>query len=172
MDSIIPFIVFCQALGALVGATTTVGGELAYLRARKDGHIDAAERAHLRIIAHGLRFGMTLLLIASFALVIVAYLLQTRTQPAVTPAYWMLIVAALVVVYVSWALSRRKISFAVGSAIAFTGWWFLAYLTIGWLPSLTLGATVGFLVVATAMFYGILGYARMLTHPKPRTEPS
>lgn len=166
MDTIIAFIVLCQAFGAFVGAGTTIWGELAYLRAMRDGTIDAAERAHLRIIAHGLRFGMTLLLLSSFALVVVAYLLHAQRQPAVTPSYWALILIALVVVWVSWALSRKKISFPLGSAIAFTAWWFLAYLTIGWVPELSLGATIGFFVVATGIFYGVLAYSRMLTHPK------
>lgn len=166
MSSIISFLIFSQALGALIGAVTTVWGELAYLRAHKDGHIDTAERAHLRVIAHGLRFGMILLLLSSFALVIVAYLLHTATQPAATPSYWALMLAALLVIYVSWALSRRKISFALGSAIAFTAWWFLAYLTIGLLPPLSFGSIIGFFVVATGLFYGILQYARMLLRPK------
>lgn len=166
MDSIIVFIVLCQAFGAFVGAGTTIWGELAYLRAMRDGTIDAAERAHLRIIAHGLRFGMTLLLISSFALVVAAYLLEAERQPAVTSSYWALMFIAIIVIAVSWALSRKKISFALGSAVAFTAWWFLAYLTIGRIPELALGATIGFFVVATGIFYGVLAYSRMLTHPK------
>lgn len=171
MNAVVSLILFSQALGALIGAITTVWGELAYLRAHRDGHIDKAEQAHLRVIAHGLRFGMTLLLTASFALVVVAYLLHIQNQPAATPSYWALMLVALVVIYVAWALSRKKISFTLGSAIAFTAWWFLAYLTIGWLPPLSLGAMVGFLAVATLVFYGILQYARMLLGPRrPKRE--
>jgi len=165
MPTLVAFIVFCQALGALVGACTTVWGELAYLRALRDGKIDHAERAHLRIIAHGLHFGMTLLLLASFALVVVAYVSHEAVQPALMPGYWSLTALALLIIYVSWALSRRRISFAFGSALAFTAWWFLAYLTLGWIPSLTFGATIAFFVVATAIFYGMLQYVRMLAHP-------
>lgn len=164
--TLVAFIVFCQALGALIGASTTVWGELAYLHALRDGKIDHAERVHLRIIAHGLHFGMTLLLLASFALVIVAYLSRDAVQPALMPSYWTLVLFALLIIYVSWALSRHRISFAFGSAIAFTAWWFLAYLTLGWIPPLSFGATVAFFVVATAIFYGILHYVRMLAHPR------
>ena len=162
MIAFIAFIIFCQALGALVGAFAVIWGELAYLRAMRDGRIDHAERAHLHTIAHGLRFGMTLLLLASLALIIVEYLAHAAVQPGLTPGYWMLMAFAALVVYVSWALSRGRISFALGSAIAFTGWWFLAYLTLGLLPPLSFGATIGFFVVATAIFYAILQYARML----------
>ena len=162
MIAFIAFIIFCQALGALIGAFAVIWGELAYLRAMRDGRIDHAERAHLHAIAHGLRFGMTLLLLASLALIIVEYLAHAAVQPGLTPGYWMLMAFAALVVYVSWALSRGRISFALGSAIAFTGWWFLAYLTLGLLPPLSFGATIGFFVVATAIFYAILQYARML----------
>jgi len=153
-------------LGACIGAVTAVWGELAYLKAMRDGKIDRAERAHLQVIVHGLRWGMTLLLISSLALVVAAYLSRAALQPALTSGYWTLIVLAVLVIYVSWALSRGRISFALGSAIAFTGWWFLAYLTLGLVPPLSFGATVAFFVVATAVFYAILQYARMLAGSK------
>lgn len=169
MDTLVAFVIFCQALGAIIGAGTTVWGEMAYVRAMRDGRIDHAERAHLNAIAHGLRFGMSLLLLSSFALVVIAFLLRASVQPALTPSYWMLIVIALLVLYVSWALSRNRISFALGSAIAFSGWWFLAYLTLGWIPPLSFGAIIAFFAIETAIFYGILQYARMLLKPSHHT---
>ncbi|MBU6388303.1 hypothetical protein KGQ72_00255 [Patescibacteria group bacterium] len=154
--------IFCQALGAFVGAASAVWGEIAYIRALRDGKIDAAERAHLRSIASGLRFGMVLLLLSSFGLVTVAYVLHVAEQPALSASYWILIALALLVTFVSWALSRGRISFALGSAAAFTGWWFLVFLTLGEIPPLSFGAAVAFFVVATGMFYALLQYARML----------
>jgi len=162
MSTLIVFIVFCQALGALIGASATVWGEISYIRALNDGTITHAERAHLRIIAHGLRFGMTLLLVASFALVISAYLSRSVVQPALTTSYWALMLLAFLIIYVSWALSRQRISFALGSALAFTAWWFLAYLTFGWMPALTFTAISAFFIIAAGIFYFILTYARML----------
>lgn len=166
MAALISFVLFCQVLGALIGAYTTIWGELAYIRAMRDGKVDHAERAHLRVIAHGLRFGMVLLLISSFTLVVIAYLSHSALQPAFTSTFWTLITFSLLVVYVSWALSRKHISFALGSAIAFTAWWFLAYTTLGWMPPLSFGGTVGFFVVATGIFYAILQYARILATPR------
>lgn len=171
MENLISFIVFCQVLGAFIGAFATIWGEIAYLGATHDGDIDAAERAHMRSVALGLRFGMTLLLSSSLALVVIAYVTRVATQPALTTSYWTLIGSALLVIYTSWALSRRHISFKLGSAIAFTTWWFLAYLTLGWVPPLSFGATIAFLVIATAVFYAILQYARMLAH-RPKYENS
>ena len=166
MAYLVSFIVFCQALGAFVGAGATVWGVYVYLQALRDGKIDHAERVHLNAIARGLRWGMSLLLIASLSLVIVAYLSHAMLQPVFTSSYWVLIIFAFLIIYVSWALSRKRISFALGSAIAFTAWWFLAYLTIGWIPVLSLGAAIAFFVVATGIFYAILQYTRMLAHPK------
>lgn len=167
MTALVSLLFFCQALGALVGVVATVWGELAYLRALRDGKVDAGERAHLRSIAHGLRYGMTLLLVSSTALVIVAYVLRAATQPALTGSYWMLIIIALLVISVSWALSRKKISFALGSAGVFTAWWFLVFLTLGGsVSTLSFGAAAAFFIVATGIWYGVLQYVRMLAHPR------
>lgn len=168
MSPFVAIVVISQALGALIGAVSAVWGELAYLRAMRDGRLDDAERAHLHHLAQGLRFGMVLLLVASFVLVVTAYLSHDVLQPATTSGYWVLVLLAILVIVVSWALSRRQISFALGSALAFTGWWFLAYLTLGLLPELSFGATIAFFVIATGVFYGLLRYARMLMRPTKR----
>jgi hypothetical protein len=139
-----------------------VWSELAYIRAMRDGTVDVAERAHLRVLARGLRFGMTLLLLSSFGLVVTAYMLHADLQPALSASYWTSVALALLIVYVSWALSRHRISFALGSAIVFAAWWFLAFLTIGQLPALSFGAAAALLVVTTAIFYAVLQYGRFL----------
>ncbi len=166
MTALVSFLLFCQALGAVIGISMTIWGELSYVKAVRDGRVDAGELAPLHSIARALRYGMTLLLTASFALVVSAYLTHAAPQPALTSSYWTLIVVALLTVISTWALSRKHLSFALGSTIAFTAWWFLGYLTAGWLPPLSFGAATGFLVVATGIFYGMLAYARMLAHPK------
>lgn len=162
MTPLTSFLVFCQALGATTGALTAVWSELAYIRAMRDGQIDSAERAHLRSIARGLRFGMFLLLLSSLGLVVVAYLVRVAEQPALTASYWILMALAVSIIGISWALSLRRISFALGSAIVFTAWWFLVFLTLGQVPALSFGAAAAFFVVATTIFYALLQYARML----------
>jgi hypothetical protein len=163
-------LVFLQAAGALTGAVSAVLGELAFIRAMRDGHVDRAERAHLDHIARGLRFGMLLLLLASCGLVVLAYHEGGVVQPALTASYWTLIVLALLVVYASWALSRGRLSFSLGSAIVFTGWWFLSYLALGLFPVLSFGAALAFYVVSVALFYTLLKYARFLTIDPKRTS--
>lgn len=162
MATVVLLLVSSQALGALIGAFMAVWSEIAYIRAMRDSRIDAAERTHLEVIAKGLRFGMMLLLLASFGLVVVDYELHLQLQPALSPSYWTSVVLALLIIGTSWALSRRFISFALGSAIVFTAWWFLAFLTIGQLPVLSFGAALFALVVATALFYALLQYSRFL----------
>lgn len=166
MNTLITSLVFLQAIGAMIGVFNSVWSELAYVRALKDGQIDIAERLHLDHIARGLRFGLTVLLLASFGLVIVAYVIHATVQPALTASYWTLITLALTIIAVSLALSRRRISFALGSAMVFTGWWFLIFLTLGQVPALSFGAAVAAYVVITGLFYGMLHYTRLFAQPK------
>lgn len=160
MTALVPFFFFCQAFGASVGAFLAVWSEIAYVRAMRDGHIDRAERAHLDVLAKGLRFGMTLLLLASLGLVVAAYMLDAAVQPALSASYWMSIALALLIICATWALSHHRVSFSFGSAIVFTAWWFLAYLSVGLLPALSFGSAVALLVVTTAVFYAVLHYGR------------
>jgi len=162
MNELIYFLIFCQALGALIGVCTAIWGELAYIRAMRDGKLDIAERVHLNFIGNGLRFGMTLLLLASFALVVVSFILGGGLQPALTAGYWFLMVLALLLIYISWALSRKRISFAFGSAIAFTAWWLLVYITFGLLPVRSFGSAMALFVVLTVVIYAVLHYVRLL----------
>lgn len=161
MNALILFLIFCQALGASVGACTAIWGEISYIFAMRDGKIDTAERTHLRIIGHGLRFGMTLLLLVSLVLVIVAYVLHDALQPALTASYWVFITFALIIIYISWALARSHISFALGSAAALTAWWLLTYLTLGRLPMYSFGSAIAMYVVLTAIIYAVLYYVRL-----------
>lgn len=162
MDTLVSLLVFFQALGASVGALLSIWSEFVYIRAMRDGRIDVAETAHMKIMADGLRFGMTIMLLASLGLVIVSYVLRDTLQPALSAGYWIFIMFALLIISISWALSRRRISFALGSATVLTAWWFLVYLTLGWLVPFSFGSAVMSFIVATAVIYAILHYARML----------
>jgi len=165
MSTLITFLVFCQTLGAGIGVAAAIWSEFTYIQAMRDGTVDGAERAHLNVIAHGLRYGMALLLLASFGLVVASYTQHAALQPALSPTYWTFIAFAFVVIGVSWALSRRRLSFPLGSASLFTAWWFLLYLSFGWLPSLSFGAAIMSYIVMTAIFYAVLYYARRLAKP-------
>jgi hypothetical protein len=121
VSTLVAFLVFCQALGAIVGAVTCVWGELSYVKSMRRGQVDAAERRHLIIIGHGLRYGMSLLLLSSLGLIILAYGERVTTQPALSTPYWTLILLALLVIGVSAALARKRISFGFASAALVLG---------------------------------------------------
>jgi len=168
MEVFTTLLVGLQAVGAVLGAVSAVLAELAYVRAMRDGHIERAERRHIDVLARGLYWGMTLLLVASLALVVLAYRTGASVQPALTSSYWSFIGLALLVTTLSWALSRKRVSFGLGSAAIFMAWWFLAYLTLGRFPPLSFGASIALYVVATGAFYGLLCLLRYLMTPAER----
>lgn len=171
MPSLLLFLLFCQMLGAGVGIGWAIWSELAYLKAVRDGEISSAERAHLGAVAKGLRWGMSLLLLSSVGVIIVAYALHFPVQPAQTEAFWIFMALALLVILLVWALSRKRVSFALGSAAALSAWWMIAYLAFDRLP-VSFGSAVAFYVVLTAVLYAVLRLLRALalSHTAPRHD--
>jgi hypothetical protein len=158
MAELTALLVVTQALGAVVGAVTAVWGEVAYVHALRDGILNKAERRHLEVISHGLRFGMLLLLLSSLGLVIVSYVAETSSAPAFTMSYWLFVVLVVAIIGASWALSRKRIMFSWGSAIVFSAWWVLVLLTLGQLPVNSLLSGLAFFVLALVLF-GLVLYA-------------
>lgn len=166
MIALVFFLILLQALGACIGAFAAIWAEITYILAMRDGKIDNAERAHLKSIGHGLRFGMALLLLSSLALVIVDYTLQVARQPALTPVYWVFILLVLIIIVVSWLLARKKISFIAGSAISLAAWFLLVWLTLGLLLITSFFAFLAMFVVLAVVFYAVIYYARLLASHK------
>jgi hypothetical protein len=163
MSVLLSIFALLQAIGAIIGAGGSVVGELAYLKAMQDQRIDHAEAAHLRLIARALRWGMGLVLVGSIGLVVLDYGYGAVLQPALTSGYWLEMTLVLLIITASWALSRRRIAFWLGSSAAFAAWWYLALLDLGMAPALGYGASLAVYVLATAIIAAILSYARMLT---------
>ncbi len=166
MDTATLALALLQALGATIGAVGAVAGELFYFRAIRDGRIDEAEKAHLRGIAAALRLGMLVLLVASIGLVLVEYVSGAPAQPAFTLAYWVEMILVLLIIFFSWALSRKKVPFALGSGAAFAAWWVIALMVYGQLGFTSLGSALAVYVVSTAVIAAVLAYLRMLALPK------
>jgi len=162
MDALIDVAVLVQAVSAVVGAGGAVVGEISYFRAIGDGRIDAAEAAHLAVIARVLRYAMSGLLIASFVLVVSAYVRASSVPPAVTSGYWMQTLLAVVIIWSTWALSRRRVTFAVGAGTAFSAWWFIALMNLGQVPALSFGALLMYYIVASIIIVAVLYYLRSL----------
>ncbi len=159
-----------QATGALIGVSCAVWSEVAYLRAAADGAISAAEQAHLRIVGRGLRFGLLLVLFSSLGLVVRAYVARATVQPALTASYWVLVSLALLIVALSSALARKRVPFLLGSAAAFTAWWFLAYLSLGLLPIKSFGSAIALYVIVGAVLYALIAFTRMRFTTSPQNR--
>lgn len=172
MAALASFLVFTQALGAVGGVASVVIGELAYAKARQDGRIDKAEKAHLRSIVKGVQYGMVLILVSSIGLVLVSFMSGAQTQPALTVSYWVFMLLSLAVIIVSWMLSRKHVSFTFGSAVVFSAWWLIAYIAFGLMPMLSFGAAIAYFIFITALLYAMLYYVRfILARPlKPKTH--
>lgn len=168
METLTTILVIFQALGAVLGAGSAVWGELSYSRAMRDGKVNRAEHKHLEAIHRGLRFGMTTVLLSSFGLVVAAYINEASPQPGLTASYWLLMIFAFIIIGASWAMARRTIAFTRGSLIAFTAWWFLAYLTLGGLPIASIQAGFAAFVVALALFAIVLYASRVVGAPRRR----
>ncbi len=162
MQTLIGLFAILQAIGAAIGAGGSVFAELFYLQAIRDGHIDVAEKRHMRTIAKTLRAGMLTVLTSSIALVLLAFIYDRNPQPAFTTSYWILMILAFVVIFGSWALSRKKMGATLAAAIAFMGWWFIALLAFGRFPAMSVTSTIGLFVVATAIMAAILHFFRTL----------
>jgi hypothetical protein len=163
MTLLLAIFAIVQAVGSVIGAGGSVLAEIFYIRAMQDGTLDAAEKAHLRMVADALRWGMLILLIGSIGLTLTSFVYDVPTQPALTHAYWTLMGLIFAVIFFSWALSRKKIGFLLGSAAIFCGWWYIALLVFGRLPALRFGEAVALYIVATALIACVLMYARFIT---------
>lgn len=166
MSTVLAFFVYGQVLGAALGVAAAIWGEIAYLRMMRDGKIDEAERAHLTFIARGLRYGMTIILFSSLGIVVEEYLQRAALQPALSAGYWALMMLAILVTIITWALSRKLVSFSFGSVLVFSGWWFLSFHSLGLMSQYSFGSAVALFVVATAVFYAVLQYIRFLSLPR------
>src|SRR3989338_4994025 len=136
MNTLTLLFTLMQDAGAVVGAGGTVFAELFYLRAGKDGAIDEAERAHLSTVAGALRVGMLIFLIGSVGMVIMSFAYLTPLQPALTHTYWIQAGLVFAILFFAWALSRRLVSFTVGSAGVLAGSGVIPFLLFFNLPAI------------------------------------
>ncbi len=168
MDALASLLVFIQSLGAVTGILFSALGEYFYVKAVRDGRVDAAERLHLLTASRGVRYGMTLVVLASFGLVITDYVRDVAVQPALTAEYWVFMTLTLTVIGFSWALSRKYVSRTLGSAITLSGWIFLVYMTLTRESVLSFGSVIALYAITTALLYAALHYFRSIFVPEDK----
>ncbi len=106
---------------------------------------------------------MSIVLLSSFGLVVVAYGDQTSPQPVLTTSYWLLMISSFIIIGASWAMARQVLTVTRGSIVAFTAWWFLAFLTLGQMPITSFSASLASFGIALLLFGIVLSAARRVT---------
>jgi len=153
-----------QAVGAVLGAGGSVFAEIFYLRAIQDGRIDEAERAHLRVVAGALRWGMLILLVGSITLVVTDFVYLVPVQPALTHAYWTLMGLAFAIIFFFVGAFAKS-----GQFFFWLGGRFLRLVVLG-APCLWpitrdhLWAAIALYLVSAFLIAVALWYARMVTN--------
>ena len=148
-----------QLVGATIGAVYAILAELRYLQAIRDGKVTTRERRHILATQRGLRFGMSVVLLSSLGLVLVGYVNQGAGF-VLAPSYLAFVGLVVLIVTLSWVMSKRPRTFVWASLLTFTGWWYMVYLTMGALPVTSLAAAVSMYLVVLALLSSILHGAR------------
>lgn len=162
LTSSIVILVLAHMAATLVGVGSITVAEWQYFRALSDGRIDDGERAHLVALFFSLRFALTLVLLTDILLGFAVFLFPHAPEIGLSAPYWFEMFIILSLIIASWLRFHGRIPFWAGSAVAFTGWWYLAGMALGYIPVESFGAAVIGLVVSVAVISGVFSYARFL----------
>ncbi len=147
-----------HTLSAFLGVASITVAQWQYFRARRDGHIDEGEHAHLVTLFFSVRYALVTFIIAHLILGLI--LLTTAhvfTEKFIT-MYLFELGVAVVLAVTSWLRFHGRIPFWAGSAIAFVGWWYLAEIDLGYLVITGgISSTVGFIanIIIIAGLFGV-----------------
>lgn len=135
-----------HALSALLGASSITVAQWKYFRARRDGHIDEGERAHLVILFFSIRYALIAFVIAHIILGLLLLITQQMFIGRFLEIYLFEFGIAVVLAVTSWLRFHARIPFWAGSAISFVGWWYLAEIYLGYLNIVnSISAVFGFI---------------------------
>ncbi|VAW32104.1 hypothetical protein MNBD_CPR01-407 [hydrothermal vent metagenome] len=155
-------LVLVHLASTLVGAGSITVAEWQYFRALMDGRIDDGERAHLVALFFSLRFALVLMVLTDIAIATVLFFLQGAHPFGLNAIYWFGLSLAVILAGVSWLRFNARIPFWAGSAIAFSGWWYLAGMDMGYIPiSGYFSAMLGF-IVSVGVISALFGFVRFL----------
>ncbi|HEC94249.1 MAG TPA: hypothetical protein ENI56_02685 [Candidatus Kaiserbacteria bacterium] len=142
-----------HALSAFLGAASITIAQWQYFRARRDGHIDEGERAHLVTLFFSVRYALVTFIITHLILGLLLLTVPHVFTGRFIEMYLFEFGVAVVLAVTSWLRFHARIPFWAGSAIAFVGWWYLAEIDLGYLVitgavSATLGFIANIIIVA------------------------
>ena len=159
--ALIPILAALNTFGALVGTGFTTFAEVFYTHAVSDGEIDHHERKYLRRLFKGFTFGITLVLLSNLALIVLEYLVPDAPQAVLAAPFWALQTLTLLIIATGWLLSKRRISWWLGSAAVLTAWWMMLLIDLGFFNTSSYLVLVFDYILVTALVAGLLSYARM-----------
>ena len=162
----IPILLALHTLGALIGVGFVTFAEVFYTKAASDGVIDHHERKYLRHLFHGLQFGMVLVIISGFALIVLEYLLPDSPQDVLSAPFWAIQTLTVFVVLLAYLLSKKYVAWWFASAAIFTGWWTILSIDLGYFNQFGYLTILATYLIMTFIVAGILGYCRILLRPK------
>lgn len=164
MEILINSAAFVHVLGAAIGAAGITFGEIFYLKATADGRIDARERDYLHTTFFALKWGLLLTLVSGIILGMLEYAYSGAESHVLSAPWWFINTLAFVIIFSGWAMMNEKISWWLGSSLAFSGWWMLLMLDAWQITSPEMSfsyvALVFAYVVFAAVTAGVLSYAR------------
>lgn len=173
MTTLIAIAAFVHVLGAAIGAAGITFGEVFYLKATADGRVDARERDYMHTTFFALKWGLMLILVSGIALGILEYAYVGAENHVLAAPWWFINTLAFVIIFAGWGMAREKISWALGSALAFSGWW-MVFMLDAWQitspeTSFSYMALVFTYVVFAAVTAAVLSYARFfMSYKQPK----
>jgi hypothetical protein len=167
-SELLSFFLELHTLGAIICAGYVAFAEFFYTKAASDGIIDHHERKYLRHLFSGLRFGMSIVLVSSIALIVLEYLLPDSPQDVLSAPFWALQTLTLLVLFFAWLLSRKNAEWWFVSAAILTGWWMMLLIDLGYLQQFQLTYFMYLLLyfVVSLVLSGVLSYIRILLTPR------
>ncbi len=164
MITLINIAAFVHVLGAAIGAAGITFGEIFYLKATADGRVDARERDYLHTTFFALRWGLLVILLSGIVLGTLEYAYVGAENHVISAPWWFINTLAFVIIFAGWGLMKGKVSWWIGSSLAFSAWWMVLMLDAWQITSPEASFSYVALVFAYVVFAlitaGALSYAR------------
>lgn len=162
-------LLLAHTAGAIIGAVGVTVAELLYIKATIDGRVDIRERHYIESTFFALRWGMSVLLITGFALIMCGFMFPEYNSPVLEASFWVTQTLILLVLIVGWMLARSIIVWWVGSALVFTAWWMILFLTVWELLPPSYFSLIFTYILLSFVVAGVLSYIRMIFGKRKHT---
>lgn len=160
LDACAFVLIALHGFGAALGAGGALFAEIFYAKATADGHLDRRERDWFRSTFFALKWGMGTVLVTGLLLIFVQYFLPDSPERVLHPALWAQNALAVIVLGFAYALSRKRVTWHIGAASIFAGWWMIFALDT-WqgdtYPFLVLMVVFAAFAGASILFWGYVG---------------